>query len=64
MVKNAAKSLKEIVITYLAVWGFVLIVPFFLMFIAIIASLAQFFLSSLGFSDEFVSGEMLVATFI
>ena len=58
------KALKEIVITYLAIWGFVLIAPFFMMFIAIFASLTQFFLSALGFGEEVVTGGMLVATFI
>ncbi|MCR9146382.1 MAG: hypothetical protein NXH74_04200 [Rhodobacteraceae bacterium] len=58
------KALKEIIITYLAIWGFVLIVPFFMMFIAIVAILTQFFLRSLGFDEEVVSGGMLAATFI
>lgn len=57
-------ALKEIVITYLAIWGFVLIVPFFMMFIAIVAILTQFVLSALGFGEGVVSGGMLAATFI
>lgn len=57
-------ALKEVLITYLAVWGFVLFVPFFMAFIAIAASLMQFALRALGFGDGLVSGGMLAATFL
>lgn len=58
------KALKEIVITYLAIFGFFLIVPFFMIFVAIAAYLTQGLLTAFGFSDSVVSGGMLAMAFL
>ena len=58
------KFIKEIFITYFALWGFfVLLAPLFMIVIGIGAYLARFIISYLGFSDAVADGGMLVALF-
>ena len=58
------KAIKEIIITYLAIWGFILIVPFFLIVLAWAAALAQLVLTFLGFGENIIIGGMLVASIL
>jgi hypothetical protein len=59
------KFIKEIFITYFALWGFfVLLAPLFMIVIGLGAYLTRFIVSYLGFSDAVADGGMLVASFI